>query len=321
VPDAREPGDRVTVVVPFIGDVAWLEEAVRSALAQTLAPVEVIVVTDAPLERTAHLEARDERIRIIEGAGTGPAAARNRGVQAARGELIAFLDADDLFLPTKLELQLSAMDEQGLGFSHTSYERMADDGTPIDIIPSGRQTGKVYPAILLHCVVATPTVVVRRDLLGPEPFRESLRVADDTLLWIALARRTPFLGIDRPLTRVRMHGDNAGDDLNAQVLAWKSILRIALPADPDLPREFRRQTKIVIHRTLASLERRRGNQLASALARARAMALSAREVYRSRGGLRLAARRTSSIARVRYMRIKIRGSRLKRRILARSRRD
>lgn len=300
------PEPSVSVVCPFRGNVAWLEEAVRSALDQTLPQLEVIVASQSPLEETAHLATWDERIRIVPCDGVGAAVGRNHGVREARGDLIAFLDADDVFVPTKLERQVPAMVEQRVAFSHTSYERMTVDGTRIDTISSGAQSGALYPEILVSCGIATPTVVVRRELLGTDPFFASPRFDHDTLLWIALARRTRFLGIDEPLTRVRVHGRNQAEDPAAQIFAWTSILDVALPADPDLPPETRRRTQIAIHETLAMLERRRGHRLASARTQLRANALA----------LRSLASRTQ----VRYIRMKIRGSRLRRRAFAHLRR-
>ena len=303
---SRVPEPGVSVVCPFRGNVAWLEDAVRSALDQTLPPLEVIVTSQSPLEETAHLAVWDERVRIVSNDGIGAAVARNHGIREARGDLIAFLDADDVFLPTKLERQIPPMVEQRVAFSHTSYERMKDDGTTINTISSGEQSGALYPEILVRCRIATPTVVVRRELLGTDPFRPSPRFDHDTLLWIALARRTPFLGIDEPLTRVRVHGRNQAEDPAAQIFAWTSIRDIALPADPDLPREARRRTQFAIYETLAILERQRGHRLAYTRARLHAKAL--------------ALWNPESRTRVRYKRMKIGGSRLKRRALAHLRR-
>jgi glycosyltransferase involved in cell wall biosynthesis len=296
----------VSVVCPFRGNASWLEEAIRSALEQTLPPLEVIVASHSPPEETAHLPTWDERVRIIPCDGMGAAVGRNHGVREARGELIAFLDADDVFLPTKLERQIPPMVEQNFAFSHTSYERMTVDGSRIDTIASGAQSGSVYPEILVSCWIATPTVVVRRELLGTNAFFASPRWDHDTLLWIALARRTPILGIDEPLTRVRVHSRSHAEDATAQILAWTSILNVALPADPDLPLDVRRHTQIVIHKTLALLERRRGHQLASARAQLRANALALRSL--------------PSRVQVRYTRMKIDGSRLRRWTLAHLRR-
>jgi glycosyltransferase involved in cell wall biosynthesis len=305
--DGSSDAPSITVVVPFIGDVGWLEEATRSVLAQTVPDLELIIVSDAPPATVAHLPGWDERIHVLAGDRTGPAAARNIGIRLARGDYVAFLDADDLFLPTKLELQVGAMAESGCGFSHTSYERVTATGEPLDRVPAGRFTGSVYPTILLQCPIATPTVVVRRELLGDEPFRESLRVADDTLLWIDLARRSELLGIDEPLTRVRMHETNAALDPASQLIAWRSILHIALPRDATLSMRKRQHTKTQIHRTIALLERMRGRRAAAWLAGARAVASSIPDPE----AWRIRALRIYALSHHYYMRTKIMLSRVK----------
>jgi glycosyltransferase involved in cell wall biosynthesis len=307
------PCPEVSVVVPFVGDVAWLEEATRSVLEQTMSSLELIIVTDSPLDAVAHLATWDARVRILEGDKTGPAAARNIGVRDARAPYVAFLDADDVLLPQKLEHQLAAMAEAASSFSHTSYEQVTESGEPLSTIASGQFGGAVYPRVLLHCPVATPTVVVRRELLGERPFRESLRVADDTLLWIDLARRTQLLGLDEPLTKVRMHESNAALDPESQLIAWRSILAIALPQDRELPITTKRRTIATIHRTIAGLERTRGRRFAATIADLRATGLMALDPQQRR----LSTRRVYASTQGRYARLKAAARRIVQRVSVR----
>jgi hypothetical protein len=263
----------VSVVIPFAGKVDWLVEAVDSVLAQTFTSWEVVIVSDEPLSAIAHVVNRDDRIRAYAGDGTGPAASRNAGIQASQGEYVAFLDADDLFRRNKLECQLAAMRDEGADFSHTSYEQFGNDGERIATIPSGHFSGHVYPAILLRCPVATPTVMVRRELLLDTPFNETLSIGEDTLEWIALARVANLLGVDEPLSCVRIHGNNAALDAASQVAAWQSIYHLALPADRALPGRVRRRTKSEIRKTIALLERQRGRRIAATRERIHAFIL------------------------------------------------
>lgn len=266
----------VSVVVPFAGRIDWLEEAVDSVRKQTFDSWELIVVSDEPAELTAHLAQLDARVRIFPGTGKGPGANRNVGIQVARGEYVAFLDADDTFYPEKLERQLRTMREKRARFSHTSYERVGPDHVFLDIVHSGRFTGSVYPSILLRCPIATPTVMATRELLIENPFDEELRVSEDTLMWIALARKTKLVGIDNSLSSVRVHGRNAAICGDSQVAAWQNILRLALPKDDALPHETRLHVESVIHRTLAMLERRRGRKSAALRSCARASRIRGR---------------------------------------------
>lgn len=263
---SEEPAEPlVSVVVPFRGNVNWLEEAVDSVLRQTFPHWDLIIVSDEPTTLTEHLVRLDHRVRVLKGKATGPASNRNLGVRASTADYIAFLDADDAFCPEKLERQFRAMSDRGAIFSHTSYEQVGPDGHPIATITSGRFSGRVYPRILLSCPVATPTVIARRELLLENPFDETLHLGqgEDTVAWIALARAAgELLGIDDPLSRVRMHGGNVALDPEAQAGAWRSICEVALPADPSLSRRVRRRTRAEFHSNLAQLEWHRGRSLA-----------------------------------------------------------
>lgn len=102
-------GASVSVVIPAHNAERYLGEAIDSALGQTVPPLEVVVVDDGSDDRTAEVaRAFGERVRCHSQPQGGIGAARNRGVELARGEYIAFLDSDDIWLPRKLELQLAA---------------------------------------------------------------------------------------------------------------------------------------------------------------------------------------------------------------------
>jgi glycosyltransferase involved in cell wall biosynthesis len=104
-------------VIPVFNGKRFVAEAIESALTQTHAPLEVIVVDDGSTDETpAVLEGFGERIRTYRQANRGPAAARNLGLEESRGEFIAFLDADDLWVPEKIEAQLGCLrDDPGVG--------------------------------------------------------------------------------------------------------------------------------------------------------------------------------------------------------------
>ena len=97
----------VSVVIPVFNGERFLREAVQSVLHQEYSPVEIIVVDDGSTDGTANVaRSLGETVRYLHQANQGPAAARNRGIEHAQGSLIAFADADDLWPPAKLELQL-----------------------------------------------------------------------------------------------------------------------------------------------------------------------------------------------------------------------
>jgi glycosyltransferase involved in cell wall biosynthesis len=192
----------VSAVIPTIGRPAHVLEAARSALAQTLQDIEVVVVVDGPDAATAAAlgEIDDPRLRVLElPARRGPGGARNAGVAAARAEWVAFLDDDDLWLPPKLERQLEAA-------------RASDGGPPVPVIASREETrgggpAEVWPRRLPgpgediseylfvrrglfwgEGGVHTSTWLTRRGLLERVPFREDLAKHEDWD-WLVRAAR------------------------------------------------------------------------------------------------------------------------------------
>src|SRR5688500_7031207 len=121
----------VSVVMPAYNAEATIASAMASVRAQTYAGWELIVVDDGSTDRTAEIAAgaaaTDKRIRVIRQRNQGVAAARNAAIEAATGRYLAFLDADDLWLPSKLERQLCFMCLRSAALSATAYRRQWGD--------------------------------------------------------------------------------------------------------------------------------------------------------------------------------------------------
>src|SRR6185436_8456371 len=136
--------------------------------------------TDGSREALQPLLAADARIRWIEGEHSGlPGTARNRGIRAARGEWIAFLDSDDLWLPGKLQAQLQAAQAApGAGFLYAYAAALQPDGSRrrMTAFRIPRQ-GRIFDTLLFYSFIQTSTVMVRRDLLERAGwFDEDLRL-------------------------------------------------------------------------------------------------------------------------------------------------
>ncbi|MBU1710567.1 MAG: glycosyltransferase, partial [Proteobacteria bacterium] len=111
----------VSIIIPTYNRSAFLQEAIDSVLAQSYSPYEIIVVDDGSADDTPEVvKAYESKVRYIRRENSGPAAARNTGIKAARSDYIAFLDDDDRFDKRKLEIQVKAMvDNPGFLVSHT----------------------------------------------------------------------------------------------------------------------------------------------------------------------------------------------------------
>lgn len=182
-------GDLVSVIMPVYNAEAWLQRAIDSVLAQSHTHLELIAVDDGSRDRSPTMidayAAADARMRVVrQPANGGVAAARNAGIATARGDYIAFLDADDWWHPAKLERQLISMCASGALISYASYWRVAEDG---------RVLGKVTPPpqvdwrdMLSSNFIGTLTGMYARRL-GDVPFQ---RIGhEDYVFWLEQVRR------------------------------------------------------------------------------------------------------------------------------------
>lgn len=233
----------VSVIVPCFNAAHFLHESIGSALAQTYPPLEVIVVDDGSTDESAAVAAAmGPAVRVLRQDNRGESAARNRAIDAARAEWLAFLDADDVWRPTKLERQLAAAGD-GIAGIHTSYFRFGDDTRVID--------HSTTPLEVLHSVeylaAATPIMIsslmVRRDL--PIRFPEWTRDAEDVVYTFDLALAGRIALVPEPLAGYRVHRSSQSRSQAAPEILWQRSFeewasRRADQVPPATAREIRR---------------------------------------------------------------------------------
>jgi glycosyltransferase involved in cell wall biosynthesis len=231
----------ISVIIPSYNSARFVLQAVQSALAQTYSPVEVIVVDDGSTDDTRErLVPWDGRIRYVYQSNGGLSKARNRGIKEARGDLIAFLDADDQWLPEKLDKQwerLRANPEAPL--IHTDLYRLYEPvGERVyKYRDRERFSGYCYTEFFWgNAVVPSTVVVTRRCLEEVGRFDEEIRGAStqDFDLWIRIARRFPLSYVDEPLVLYRYHPTNASRNHRMMLEDEFYVLAKALQADPGL---------------------------------------------------------------------------------------
>ena len=139
----------VSIIMPSYNTARFIEESIKSVLAQTYTNWELIIVDDASTDNTDEIVAPychpreggdllSSKIHYLKNAqNSGAAVSRNRALAQAKGKWIAFLDSDDLWVPEKLEKQLKFMAENGYAFSYTRYEEIDEDGTPTGTLVGG----------------------------------------------------------------------------------------------------------------------------------------------------------------------------------------
>ena len=230
----------VSVVIPTWNSAATLPRAIDSVLAQTWPHCELIVVDDGGSDDTpALLAGYGARLRALRQANAGPAAARNHGLREARGDYVAFLDADDYWLPEKLECQVALLGARPeIGFCSTATRVVDARGEPVRAWPCHKATAPLLETLFMHSAAvsgSTSGVLARRELLlAADGFDARLRGFEDPDLWIRLAARADYVCIPEALTVVtRMPNSVSGnlDGMCAATLASFAKNRGLLPVD------------------------------------------------------------------------------------------
>jgi glycosyltransferase involved in cell wall biosynthesis len=201
----------VSVIIPTYNRRAMLLEAVDSVLAQSFESFELIVVDDGSTDGTAeHLTRLEKRIRIERIDHRGPAAARNRGVELARAPLIAFLDSDDLWSPTKLESQLAFMRANpGCAISQTNEIWIRNGHRVNPGLRHRKRAGDIFIDSLRTCLISMSATMMRTDLFRTcSGFDEIMAAAEDYDLWLRILIEHEAGLLDEPLvTRRGGHPD------------------------------------------------------------------------------------------------------------------
>ncbi len=220
--------DLVSCIVPVYNGERFLAEALDSILAQSYEPLEILVVDDGSTDGTPDVVAGyGERVRYVAQGNAGPAAARNRGLEASKGELLAFLDADDLWVTEKLALQVRTLRERpeldfcvGHILNFWMPERQAEAEEHAD-----------HPYHQLRPGFSPCTLLARRvvfERVGG--FSTELRTASDNDWFLrVMDLRVPHALLPDMLARRRLHPDN----LTRPDLASREVLLQNLKASLD----------------------------------------------------------------------------------------
>lgn len=200
------PSPLVSVIIPVYNTAAFLATAVESVLAQTYQPLEIIVIDDGSTDESAQVARQfGDKVRYLHQLNQGPAAARNQGIALARGELLAFLDADDWWHPHKLQCQVAHFAQQpDLGYvlchMRTQIEAAATWPAALNQAHYQNEPPCFLPSALL----------VRRSIFDQiGPFDERYRYSDDAD-WFLRAKDAviPYAVVPAPLVYKRIHDRN-----------------------------------------------------------------------------------------------------------------
>lgn len=197
--------------MPTYNSVKYVLESVSSVIDQTYINWELIIVDDASNDSTVlslkEISRQDERIKIIYlDVNSGSAVSRNTGIKLAKGDFIAFLDSDDIWLPNKLEKQINFMLLNNVDFSYSAYQKSNEEG---DVLGDVNVPAKVsYEDLLKVCSIGCLTAIYDVRRLG-KIYMPLIRRRQDLGLWLRILRKVPFAyGLNEPLAQYRVRSDS-----------------------------------------------------------------------------------------------------------------
>ena len=223
----------VSVIIPTYNRSKYIADAIQSVLNQTYKDIELIVIDDGSTDNTKNvlqLYIEKKVVKYIYQKNAGPAAARNRGIKASRGELIAFLDSDDLWLTDKLEKQVAIMKKHhkaGLVYTNSKYV----DANGVRILyrfPTSLELpcGKIFKEIILgEAPLGTSSILVRKECFEEVGlYREDLFWGEDREMHARISMKYDILGINEILCIVRRHSENISNNFSLKEPSAKRMI-------------------------------------------------------------------------------------------------
>lgn len=209
----------VSVIMPTYNYGKYISEAIDSVLNQTYTDFEIIVADDGSTDDTRMVIERfmgkcPGKIRYFYQKNKGPGAARNFAIGEAKGEYVAFLDADDLWLPDKLKLQMEMFEKMpDIGFIHTNYKLFCSDGEisnyRFGITSPVQLSGDIFPYLLRECVVRTSGAIIKKKCLDDTGLFEETFSGEDYEFWLRVAKKFKAGYVRLPVLQCREHPEHA----------------------------------------------------------------------------------------------------------------
>jgi glycosyltransferase involved in cell wall biosynthesis len=220
---------RISVIIPVYNGEKTIRATIETVLKQTFSDFELIVIDDGSQDATLEIisEFRDTRIKVLSGSNRGVSVARNRGIAQASGDFIAFLDADDLWTPNKLEAQFNALQtnpQAAVAYSWTDYI----DESGQFLYPGSHITlnGNVYSQLLVKNFLENGSnPLIRTHVLKTVgAFDESLSPSEDWDMWLRLAANYDFVAVPSPQILYRISSNSASSNISKQAIQGLKVI-------------------------------------------------------------------------------------------------
>lgn len=258
-----------SVIIPCYNAHHTLLDTVISVMAQTLEDWEIIIVDDGSNDRSVDLinilAGLDASIKLVQLAHQGVSVARNTGVRFSTGRYIAFLDADDLWLPDKLARHAEHFARQPqVGVSFARVRFMSPSGQPLAQVSAVPKHGLDAFSLLSENHVSTSSnIVARREVFAAlGGFQEDMSFAEDHewLFRVAVDGRWTIAGISETLVHYRTSQGSLSSDLSRMESGWLAMLNKAAGYAPDFVKQHRRSAEAIYYRYLARRALRQGQK-------------------------------------------------------------
>lgn len=271
---------RVSVIIPVYNAEKFISKTIDSVIAQTFSDWEIIAVDDGSVDRSPQIlkkysEKMPKKIKVITQKNKGVSIARNKAISAAKGEFIACLDQDDLWLPTKLEEQIRVLESNGeVGMVYCDSYVIDENGKIIkksvmesilsrSFIRPKKFRGDIFDELFCVNFISLETVVVRKSVLKKVGlFNPKFKIAEDYDLFLRIAREYPIEFIPKQLSMFRAHPRGASRNVELRVLEEFEILEWWIQHDLTLRNRLQKEIKLKklnLHASMIKYQLAKGN--------------------------------------------------------------
>ncbi len=228
---------KVSVIIPAYNAMTYLSETLQSVIRQTFSDFEVLIVNDGSTDQIEQWVAglSEPRVKLISQVNQGVSAARNTGITHAQGEYIAFLDADDLWEPTKLEKQVYSLEKNpAIGLVYTWTAFIDESAKPTGVFIISHAEGNVWEQIVVRDMISTgSSPMIRRDCFAKVGgFDPQISGGEDRELWSRIAACYPFAVIKECLTLYRRHPNNTTKNCQKMVQQLRQVIEKTFKSAP-----------------------------------------------------------------------------------------
>ena len=249
----------ISIIIPAHNAEPTILETIASLQWQTFSDFELIVINDGSTDRTLDqlTTIRDARLKVFSYENAGVSMARNRGLQHATGDFITFIDADDLWTPDKLELQLAALKQcpqAGVAYSRTCF--MDKQGETFHIDNLTLPEGDVYARLLTKNFLLSPgsnPLIRRQALESVNGFDSNFTHGEDWDLYLRLASQWEFVAVDHPQVFYRQSSTSASSQVEAMEQNSLKVIEKAFQAAPLTLKPLKKQSLANLYQFIAHL--------------------------------------------------------------------